>query len=949
MRNNGVLGKQRLSFMYGLGAEPHELSRCLKESRAQLITAGARAGILPIGMEREILFLAALQPKAESVICQWFRNNAVFADGDDFLESLEAIQATQSGELEASSAKPLWRVILKAFVQQQRPPAISIFLAGAEIALQSTKAKCADTQNTPAIEVTDQDADLCLTIAEGKYIPNPARAVPTLIAGIVAAVRGEDEVAAKRRAELDSHPSPLGKKLGSALSLFETISSASRMGSLAGKKAKTLAQGKIYRPDGLPFLGVVKKVLPTGQIFVSIAGLLIDGELVEVLPAQAKQLFPSSGDATAFPSSFPKPFAEGEIGVWTAEHNSPEKSTQYVINGHLSRVYSVVRLPHPSHEPDAVRQWLLEAYKPHGKNFPVFLLSDGLALRLPGDLLDPGKFNFDMPLDSYQGLCPIELPVSRMAVVTELPIASHKYDCAPAGTCIKRLLKQRKESEGFPVLTKLQLQSLADFASASVTDPGYRSHMRALDSLEDLAALKNFLNEAVGQMLELPEIKSRIDEEKAGVIAAYTADQEDLRQKIASMAAQKRQLEAELESQKKASLSEIERLKKSVRQQEAELDKRIKSTFEKASEAGLETLAQASLLRAIIAGKGTPAALPESQDRRDSPAPARISQLPATLCLHEGAELASKRQLRRAIEITAAASGLSETMLVSAVAAARASPVIGLVGNRARKVTSILANMLADGVLCEATVTGDMFSISDLMKSAVLVRAGGQSWPATLGDFLEHQQAAGRPSLVELRGLNRAPPETLLPELAEQHLDDGGAGGICWTDKAGCPRLTLISSPTIFALTFVAGKSTFPIMHGPLAIALPVFHVDAMWGDEENSDPAAVPVPTRVALSAWLSLVHEVPVEGIGAAASDYYGPKKKLQLAAGSLGFPEAKAGAIGLLAFFAGRLPSTGIKADVKLWAPDLLAYVKETDDGSEAGLLSSIFHQEIGDISE
>ena len=304
--------------------------------------------------------------------------------------------------------------------------------------------------------------------------------------------------------------------------------------------------------------------------------------------------------------------------------------------------------------------------------------------------------------------------------------------------------------------------------------------------------------------------------------------------------------------------------------------------------------------------------------------------------------------MRRAIEITAVASGFSENMLLSAVAASRASPVIGLVGNRARKVTSILASMLADGVLCEATVTGDMFSISDLMKSAVLVKADGQSWSATLGDFLEHQQAAGRSSLVELRGLNRAPPETLLPELAEQHLDHGGAGGICWTDKAGCPRFTRISTPTIFVLTFVAGKSTFPIMHGPLAVALPVFHVDAMWGDEGSSDPAAVPAPTRVALSAWLSLVHDVPEE-IGAGTRDYCGPKKKFQLAAGSLGFPETKAGAIGLLAFFSGRRPSIGIKDDVKRWAPDLLAYVQETDDGSAAGLLSGIFHQGIGDASE
>jgi NADH dehydrogenase FAD-containing subunit len=55
---------------------------------------------------------------------------------------------------------------------------------------------------------------------------------------------------------------------------------------------------------------------------------------------------------------------------------------------------------------------------------------------------------------------------------------------------------------------------------------------------------------------------------------------------------------------RKKTLKRNKPYKKALRQQEAELDSRIRQTFEQASQALRETLAQTALLRTMIAGSG---------------------------------------------------------------------------------------------------------------------------------------------------------------------------------------------------------------------------------------------------------------------------------------------------------------------------------------------------------
>ena len=942
MKKAGESTKDKLSVMYVLGTAPGEVDRCLSESKKRLVAAGAKADNLPVGLERQVRFLVGLQPKPESIVRDWFKKNAIFESVGDLDAALESIKSPIASNKDDPSAKTAWRTLLRAYAHRESVPIVKAFLAGVDEHSSVPPTGSLDIAAPAAMEITDEDADSCIAIAEGKPLPVPSRPLPALISGMLASMRGDERTAEERSAELGANSSPLAKKLGLALSALQ-LRRREIPARASARKLQPYVRGMIDSVDNVSFIGVVKTVLSQGHIFVSLAALHIEGRWIEVSPMQARELFPSSGDATAAPHSIPGTFIEGEIGIWNAELKSPGKGTQYVITQYQGRVYSVHQVPYSSQEPDEVRRWLIDAYKPSLRSVPVFHLTDGVALRLPGDLSDPSKFNFDMPLDCYRGLEPIELGAGRLALAPQLPVGIGKFHCEPPSTLIKRIFKQAKDFENVPVLSKAQLQALANFANINSSESDLRAHERALESLDNAADAKAILDGMIKQLLELPAIKGRIDGEIAEIAEKYATEQKTLKNEIADLTEKRRLFNAELEARKESAQGELERLKKAGRQQEAELEKRIKNTFDKAVEGGLETLANAALLKVILMDK--PAA-PQAQAIQASPSiPA--SQLTADFnaAFSAGCKgtLPNKRALIAAITAQAEQSGLSETMILSAVALASVRPVIGLTGRSARKAIAMLAALMSDGVLCEVSVNGDMFSISDLMNAPALVRSGARGWPATLGAFLEAQAEAGRASVIELRGANRAPPESLLPELAEPQGPNDSGREICWKDATGGVHHVSLRTPAVFALTFAAGKSVFPIQ-GDLAACMPMLHTDGPWGDE--NEPSGKPAIDATAVSAevWKTLPGKAPLGGL-----KHSTPQALTSQAAEALGFSAPKAKAIAALAFLTGRTLSADLHSEVERLSPDLVQYAAEVLHGATAQAVARVFESEYNVTNE
>ncbi|WP_113631747.1 kinetochore protein [Pectobacterium peruviense] len=924
--------KERLSQMYCFGAEPFELMNCLKESQKKLIGAGAKADNLPKALDKTLQFLSTLPPKAHSIVLMWFRSHVQFPQQGDPQKIIHEIQLAENND---KDIKPLWRAILGFYVTQPCPDIVTQFLRGEEIALPVDENPSESNDSLleqPTINVTDEDIEQCLLISQGCDIPSSDRVIPAFVAGLVATLKGEVEAASEWTSRLSDHPLPLGQKLGRLISTFGVDRPQEEADNGIVLLAESIAPDDINGDiDEVSFIGKVMRVLPSGEFFVLPIGLFIDNELRDLSNAYSQILYPERGEVIGYSNRFTKNMVHGELGIWQARHKPSDKTAQYALTDYQSRVYPVVKIPYVSGEPDAIRQWLLTCYQPQDNSPAIFFLTDGLALRLPGDILDPKKYDFDVPLDSYRELSCVKLRSQSITIVPQLPGLSEKYDCAPASTWIKRLLKLDYSSTDFPVFSKSHLQRLAHFMAEYESD-NRSAYLRALTQLEQVAVSREFLDDSIQQLLTLPTIKTQIYAEKQVILAQYESEQEQLRQTIASLMDKKTQLDAEINRQEKTLKSETNRIKKALLQQEAELDSRIRQTFEQASQAGIETLAQTALLRTMIAGSATPTAVIPSGR---IPEPASIVPLPQSFLPPKVNEITSKRVLQVAIEEQAAVTGLSENLLFSLIAAANVVPVVGLTGKYAQKTVASLANILSGSVWGEVSIHGDLFSISDLMKSPVLIRSANSTSSMTLGDFLAHQQSSGLTTIVKLRGFNRMPPETLLPELNECLFSSGYSAGLCWKDQNHTLRQLSFSCPVLFVLTFAVGKSTFPLQ-GPVAHQLPVFVAEYSSTQVEQTEYAPAEystdiAPACVASKLWSSLYAD---------AHPKDNQQQTMRAVLNALGYSDEKSQALAMLAFTIGRSVTEKITAEIEPLAPALIPYVQEITHGTSVTVLDHLF---------
>lgn len=858
------------------GTELHELERCLNDSRKLLIAAGAKADNLPKGLSQQANFVESLPVKAEELVCAWFKRNADFSTCGDACAAAEKLFAEPD-----CTDSAVWRNVLHAFMLKERPPAVALWLSGAE-ATGSLVAPSATAIVDTLANIAD--ADLLLSIAKGKVPADIQGAIPMLLAGAIAATKGDAKVAESWIDKLASHSDPFGHTLGETVAALLRHSSPTAMPIQAPQLEAKMA----VEVDHLPFIGIVKKILPSGQLFISLVALKVDGVFHEVSPVLARQIFPETGDATVFPSVVHKSFMEGEAGLWTAVRRGPEYATRCVVEKCLSRPFLPIRIPHPSTDPDEVRTWMLESYTPSRLHKPLFILSDGLALRLPSGQYDPSRVDFDIPLDGYRDVNWIELPNLGISFVADLPGQAEKLDCAPPATLVKRLFKKLKEGEAAPSLTKAEVQAFSDLAAMNQSALGFQLQ-RALTGLQSAADIQALLKGAAVELLAIPSVQEIIEVEKRRAAEATTAQVLQAQESLNHIAKRKQALEGELEQLRNSIRQESDERKKAARQQEADLVRRLRTAFEKASQEGAETLAQAAVVKAIL----QPVITNQQEGQPEDTVACASTLVPSVTPMPTAGKMVdSVRGLRRTVEACASFACLSELLLAYAVAAARSSPVIALTGGGASTVVRALADVLAGGLYYRASVAQDMFNTGDLMRSPAIAQQAGHKWPVTVGDGLASAAAAGLPAVIELRGANRAPLEALLPEL----LDCGpGAAGVSWLDAAGALRHAGVGHPVIWILTFADGRTVFPVPQG-LAMSTPLLSTDG-WSAElgQLEEPFAA---TAISAKCWKELG-----SAEGSSSPDMCGTANLLAAAAQVLGVDSGPAVALGSLALSVGR----------------------------------------------
>ncbi len=941
MNNSKELAKKHFEEMLRMGTEEHEITRCLHESKKRLILAKAKADNLPKKAEQERQFVMGLNAKALDVIREWFRLNASFDEGNDIAGTLEKLESTTipmgDGD-HGETAKSLWRQVLKAYVSIDCPSSVVEFVRGSEESSQKSGVKLKSERKLPSVELRETARSKGTHSKSEEKVDPIAQARPTKVAQ---SPHPKAVDADKSNAKIVKAPIESFRKLESITQdAFDKTSFSQKKG-LVTQRALSHIPATV-RPHECQFLGTVKRILDTGQIFVHVECLLYEDELIELSLDQAKKFFPTLGDVTAFRSTLRDTYREGEAGIWTAALGNTDKGTHYVISDHITRVFDVISLPHASNEPDKVRQWLQDIYRSRIDIAPVFLLTDGLTLRLHGDTNDPTKHNFDTPIDGYWNLKATRMSSGRIVVVNPLPVADMKYDCAPHETLIKRLIKNKATSDAFPPFTKAQIHALVDFAGATENDCSSLSVLRAKERLLVVEVTRELLDEFILDLLGLPSVQEGIEAQKKKVIAAFESEMSNLTLEIGDLRRQREVASKELEKQKQLAQAEIDRSKKKIQQHEVELGKKIKAVFERASQEGVEVLAQSALFKAIFSGdskKETSLVQTHSDVQVLQSEFVESRRLPNQLKEEKGHAIKNSRELLKAIQRTSAVSGLSESMLASVVASSSACPVVGLVGNRVKRVVNALSSIISDGVTCEVSVAGDMFGIGDLLRSPALIRSGDNAWSTSLGNFLEHQQGSGNASVIELRGINRVPPESLLPELAEFRVATSTAA-VCWIDESQHSRVTQVTAPIIFVSTFVQGRSTFPI-EGVLLEVVPIVQVDEGWADQQAVDTTVEIQSFRVTSEIWLALntsaTPSVSTEG------DLPTVAHLFSRAAIALGFSAVQSEALAFLMLQTGRVSSSELQDRIKRDCPEFLPYAMAVTSGTTQRILSHVLRND------
>lgn len=767
--------KELRTKMFLLGTLPGELSHCLTKIKKQLVAAGARADNLPARDDERAAFAASLNEKAAAYVRTWFTENATFELHPFAADAVRELTEGQVSSGQSGDGQKLWRAVLADYCT-----------TGGEQVADFLNAQGAGL--VPAESSVFQPAD---DSGSGLSTPLPL-------------VAPASPRSANHSAEQVFWP-------------------ASRQEILLESEDECLV------------LGQRANVLDNGTIFVHILAIYAGTSLIGLKNDLAAEFFPERGDAIAYRNALHvDEQVEGSLAVWRVVRKANSKSAHFTASAFDSIAYEIQDVPYGSGDPDNVRQWIKEVYRQRPHTFPIFHLRDGLYIKLPADTCDPRAGNFDSPLYGYKSLrCFVWQ--GRLITVGQLPQPDLKYDCAPPRTVVKRLLSHPGARTAVPGLTNAQIAQIADAAGrASLGKLDAAAIGRAQRYLSECAADDALASEAVAEILQLPAVVHIIESARADAVRAAGELGDAARSELSKLAAEKKQLQAD-----------IEKARQSASKEAAAVAREVRQAFERAGADGMKTLASIALFKNIlgpIGGEG--GSRPQSMPGQKQAA-LRMEgiALPAAVAAKPPALIASAKDAKRIFSRWDVQRGISPQMLFTAMGACAAAGIVALCGSSSSELAAAMARCLSGGAHASISVSGDMFGLGDLLNASAAACVGGSSQALMLGDLVERCQVTGEPLVIRLKGANRMPPEAYLPDLLAACRSDDA---LSWSDRKGAARAVWLKSPVIFIAEFSHGRSVFPIVP-PLCWDVPLIDTDAPWPDISSSVPEdAYPDPAAI-------------------------------------------------------------------------------------------------------
>jgi hypothetical protein len=812
---NWTVQSKELMFLWG--AHTEELKTCISEKDSALRLAGAKIRNKPAGHKASATFIATLPEPALEVVRTWFLKKTTFEEKPTLSDSLKYFSTLNFEEYNNEKAKKYWRSILCSYCQKKPVEDVTNFINNTP---KSSRVEEIELEiNTSKIATDSNSLINCIEAVKTKKDLKEAEPLYLFVSGIIAATRNETKDIDTIIKKFNDKKFLDTKKIKE---LFEEIQKnfPHNQKALEIRTSHTAETFGVIDPEKGLALATITNHLKSGQFFARVEGVFIEEKFVSLSSQEARELFKFSGDITGYQNKLSGSHHDGEIGLWKVTHQNTEKKTQYLITEHHARVYEVIQIPHKSDDPESVRSWIQTSFKYNLGQFPIFELDDGLLVRAPWDLTDTSNTKFEKALEVYDELEAFLTPHGKKIVIGPLPAFSKKYDCAPIGTLIKRILRLHEESLDFPTFTKNQAQAAAEFLASQDFEILESNLSRTKTRLMSAADLREQVESCIQLVLAIPEVSEAVEGEKSKIIADF----------IKSRITEESTL-TKLKNQQQQVTEAIELTQRNAKKLETDIANHLKNAFERASRDGAKTLADFAVFKSF---------LPNATNSIDIKKNQSISNLNTNLLKSttKGNPIKTIAELSNSLSRAAIASSLSPQLIRHVSSALLASCAVGLIGNRRSSIAPTLASVFSSGIYCQLSIGADIFSPADLMTRPVTVFTPHSQVAMTLGEFVDFQNELNHMCIVDVLGSNRAPIDSYIPELIEHASNGKKFISIPWTDLNGSSRGGNQIYPIYMLLNFVSGKSTFPVSRELLEV-IPLCEVSHKWGDEEDTQTNA--------------------------------------------------------------------------------------------------------------
>lgn len=578
-----------------------------------------------------------------------------------------------------------------------------------------------------------------------------------------------------------------------------------------------IAQHHSTIPSGVAFFRVVGQISPRVRFFNK---------------AEAAKSYPASGSIVVHAKLTSHPFREDSLVCWAVGVPDPNQSSHYsaIRQGSEHRVYVVYPIPFKLNQVDLIRESLIDFYSKTNFRNQLFRTTDGAFIRPNFSAAPIVENNFSTPLQVYRKLN--THPSAEFGeVVWDFTSAQvEKLSFISGALLLKRFLKQLEVREKIKKigLTKEIVSELADdldkFAAESSEPTNLARVKNILLNLGQFtdAALEvgNFIFNSAEfrQTLDkyLEDSKSKVDLELAGI-------KNEIQRKLE----EKEQLEKSLAAARQTHQKAIK-----------ELESAVAKKFKEAVSKGKDVLVESALFQALLSNP-EPAVVHQG---------IAVEQQPLLL---PGPDIKIKNveDFARQVEPFADLVGMEHGECTAFLGALLGCRNAVIESDSPSRLSRAIASSFFGGIYLDVTLSGDMFSTSDLLNLPSNLH-GADSGSLSLASALHQLADCGQPVLLSVRGINRAPEGIALEEIREWIGSYGEPGPqVSFSNpRKVIEKIRLPSN--LFVLFFVDhGETTIPVSSSLLA-QLPLFSICAPAAPVNDDDSALLMEEALVEINA---------------------------------------------------------------------------------------------------